>query len=238
MASTNDHELPDSYHALVLLIDDQPFVGDAVTRSLAGQQEMDIHFCSDPQRAIEVANHFKPTVILLDLVMPHLDGLTLLKRFRGNAATAEVPIVVLSADEDAQTKSDAFALGANDYLVKLPDTIELRARIRYHTRAHLNRIQREEAFAALRESQHELLRKNTELSFMNEHLSKALAEVKELRGMLPICCHCKKIRDDQNYWLQIDAYLAEHTDATFSHSLCPECYENAVKDWNENTPKD
>ena len=183
MASTNDHELPDSYHALVLLIDDQPFVGDAVTRSLAGQQEMDIHFCSDPQRAIEVANHFKPTVILLDLVMPHLDGLTLLKRFRGNAATAEVPIVVLSADEDAQTKSDAFALGANDYLVKLPDTIELRARIRYHTRAHLNRIQREEAFAALRESQHELLRKNTELSFMNEHLSKALAEVKELRGM-------------------------------------------------------
>jgi len=227
-------ELPDSYHALVLLIDDQPFVGDAVTRAVAGEHDIDLHFCSNPLEAIETANAFKPTVILLDLIMPRLDGLTLLKRFRKNPATAEVPIVVLSAEEEAQTKSDAFALGANDYLVKLPDTIELRARIRYHSWAYLNRIQRKEAYQALRESQQELVRKNTELALANEQLVGSLAEVKELRGLMPICCSCKKVRDDDNYWSQIETYLSLHTDLTFSHGICPDCYKKTINEWNDN----
>ena len=228
-----DHELPDSYHAMVLLIDDQAFVGDAVARALADQDDIDLHFCPNPQHALELANKLKPTVILLDLVMPQIDGLTLLKRLRANAITGEVPIVVLSAEEDAQTKSDAFALGANDYLVKLPDVIELRARIRYHSRAHLNRIHREEAYAALRQSQQELVHKNTELSLKNEEIRTVLAEVKELRGMLPICCNCKKIRNDQNYWCQIDTYLMEHTDVIFSHGVCPDCYSTIMKDLDD-----
>lgn len=231
MSPKLDHELPELYHALVLLIDDQAFVGDAVTRALAGQEDMDVHFCTDPRKAIALAKKLNPTVILLDLVMPQIDGLTLLKQFRMNPSTSEVPIVVLSAEEDAQTKSDSFAMGANDYLVKLPDIIELRARIRYHSRAHLNRVQREEAYRALRKSQQELVRKNTELSLANEDLKKALAEVRQLRELLPICCNCKKVRDDKNYWRQIDAYLSEHTDMTFTHSLCPDCYAQAMKDW-------
>jgi len=233
MSSLTDHELPDSYHALVLLIDDQAFVGDAVCRALAGQEDIDFHFCPDPFQAVELANELKPTVILLDLVMPQMDGLTLLRRLRENPATADTPIVVLSAEEEAQTKSDAFAQGANDYLVKLPDVIELRARIRYHSRAHLNRLQREDAYEALRASQHELVYKNTELSLMNEELKKAFAEVKQLQGLLPICCSCKKIRDDKNYWHQIDSYLSEHTDVIFSHSLCPDCYAKVMNEWND-----
>lgn len=233
MPQKHDHELPEAYHALVLLIDDQAFVGDAVARALAGQEDIDLHFCSEPYQALQLANELKPTVILLDLLMPQIGGLTLLRRLRENPATAETPIVVLSAEEEPQTKSDAFALGANDYLVKLPDIIELRARIRYHSRAYIDRLQREEAHAALRNSQHELLCKNTELTLMNEELKKAFAEVKELRGLLPICSCCKKIRDDKNYWHQIETYLAEHTDVTFSHSLCPECYTNVMKEWND-----
>lgn len=233
MSPETDHELPESYYALVLLVDDQTFVGDAVAHALAGQDDIDLHFCPDPNEALELANEIKPTVILLDLVMPKIGGLTLLRQFRENLATAETPIVVLSAEEEAQTKSDAFALGANDYLVKLPDVIELRARIRYHSRAYLNLLQREEAHTALRKSQQELVRKNTELSLMNDELKRAFAEVKELRGLLPICCSCKKIRDDQNYWHQIDTYLAEHTDVTFSHSLCPECYAKVMNEWND-----
>ena len=233
MTAPLHHELPDACHALVLLIDDQPFVGDAMKRALAGQPDIDLHFCSNPLEAVATANEFKPTVILLDLVMPQLDGLVLLKQFRENPDTAEIPIVVLSAEEEAQTKSDAFAGGANDYLVKLPDTIELCARIRYHSHAHLNRLQRAEAYKALRSSQRELVRKNTELSLINDDLKSALAEVKRLRGLLPICCNCKKVRDDQNYWRQLDNYISEHTDLMFSHSLCPECYANAVKEWND-----
>ena len=233
-----DHELPNMYHALVLLIDDQAFVGDAVTRALAGQSDIDLHFCSNPLKAMGLANELNPTVILLDLLMPQIDGLTLLKQFRENAATAEVPIVVLSAEEDAQTKSDAFALGANDYLVKLPDMVELRARIRYHTRAHVNHLQRVEAFGALRESQQELAHKNTALCLLNDHLKKTLLELKQLQGLLPICSCCKKIRDDKNYWHQIETYLAEHTDVTFSHGLCPDCYTNVIKEWKGHATND
>lgn len=234
----NANALPDACHALVLLIDDQAFVGDTMARALASQPDIDLHFCSNPHKAVETANILHPTVILLDLVMPELDGITLLQRFRQNPATAEVPIVVLSAEEEAQTKSDVFALGANDYLVKLPDSIELRARIRYHSWARLNRLKREEAYHALQESQQALARKNTELCLINEEYKKALAEVKELRGLLPICSCCKRIRDDRNYWKQIDTYLSEHTDVTFTHSLCPECYSKAVKEWNEQNSRD
>ncbi|MEI6350400.1 MAG: response regulator [Verrucomicrobiota bacterium] len=232
--ASTDFNLPEACHALVLLIDDQAFVADAVRRALAEQSDIDFHYCASACEAIAVANELKPTVILLDLVMPHLGGLALLKLLRENTPTSEVPIVVLSAEEEARTKSEAFALGANDYLVKLPDMIELRARVRYHSKAHLNRVQRQEAFKALRESQQLLVKKNTELSLANQELEKAVTEVKQLRGLLPICSYCKKVRQDGTYWQQIESYLAEHSDLTFSHGLCPECYNEVEKDWNAN----
>ena len=229
-----DYNLPEAYHALVLLIDDQAFVADAVRRALAQQSDIDFHYCTNACEAISVANELKPTVILLDLVMPHIGGLSLLKMLRENAATSEVPIIVLSAEEEARTKSEAFALGANDYLVKLPDMIELRARVRYHSKAHLNRLQRQEAFKALRESQQQLVKKNTELSMANQELEKAVTEVKQLRGLLPICSYCKKVRQDGTYWQQIESYLADHSELIFSHGLCPDCYGKVEKDWQTN----
>ena len=111
------------YPVMVLLVDDQPMIGEAVRRALAGQPGIDFHYCSDAERALEVASQLKPTVILQDLVMPNVDGLTLLRRYRETAATEQVPVIVLSTKEEPQIKSQSFALGANDYLVKLPDSI-------------------------------------------------------------------------------------------------------------------
>jgi two-component system chemotaxis family response regulator WspR len=102
-------------------------------------------------------------VILQDLVLPGTDGLTLVRAYRTLAATRDVPIIVLSTREDAVVKRDAFKAGANDYLVKLPDPIELVARLRHHSRAYLNQVQRDEAYRALRESQQKLLEANLEL---------------------------------------------------------------------------
>src|SRR5579859_6534341 len=116
----------------VLLVDDQAIVGEAVRRMLAAEAGVQFHFCSDPTRAIERANEIGPTVILQDLVMPDIDGLTLVKFFRANPKTREVPLIVLSSKEEPTTKAQAFAVGANDYLVKLPDKVELIARVRYH----------------------------------------------------------------------------------------------------------
>ncbi|CAH1658512.1 diguanylate cyclase (GGDEF domain) with PAS/PAC sensor [Hyphomicrobiales bacterium] len=161
---TPDAPLPaDHYLAMVLLVDDQVMVCEAIRRALAQHGDLDFHYCTEPLEAIEVAQRVKPTVILQDLVMPGVDGLDLVRRYRKHPALQAVPVIVLSTKEDPATKSEAFQAGANDYLVKLPDKVELIARIRYHTRAYLDHVQRDEAYRALRESQRELMRANLEL---------------------------------------------------------------------------
>ena len=133
----------------VLLVDDQAIVGAAVKRMLEPEEDILFQFCQDPTQAIPTASEFRPTVILQDLIMPEIDGLTLVKFFRVHQQLKDVPLIVLSSKEEAETKADAFALGANDYMVKLPDRIELVARIRYHSRGYINLLQRNEAYAAL-----------------------------------------------------------------------------------------
>ena len=141
----------------VLLVDDQPIVGEAIRRALLREADMEFHYCPDPEQALNVARGFKPTVIMQDLVMPGVNGLDLVSQYRADPATSNIPIVVLSSREEPLVKSDAFRLGANDYLVKLPDPIELVARIRYHSMAYLAQIQRDGAYRALRESQRRLM---------------------------------------------------------------------------------
>jgi len=122
-----------------------------------------------------------------------------------------------------------LAWAANDYLVKIPEKLELVARVRYHSKAYLNLLQRDEAYRALRESQHELVNNNTRLAALNQELQTALSQVQQLQGLFPICSYCKKIRDDQNYWEQIDHYIARHSAAQFSHGVCPDCYEKFAR---------
>jgi phosphoserine phosphatase RsbU/P len=140
----------------VLLVDDQAIVGAAVGRLLGGEEGLVLKHCADPSKAIETAVEFGPTVILQDLVMPDIDGLTLVKFYRAHPATKDVPLVVLSTKEEPVIKAQAFALGANDYLVKLPDKLELVARVRYHSRAYVHFLERQEAYRKLEESQRHL----------------------------------------------------------------------------------
>lgn len=159
-ANPNHHYgLPD-YSMMVLLVDDQAMIGEAVRRALSEESDIDFHFCADPHQALSVAQQIKPTVILQDLIMPGVDGLELLAQYRTAPGLRDVPIIVLSTKEEPKVKSAAFAAGANDYLVKLPDVIELLARIRYHSRSYLTMLQRDEAYRALRESQQQLLDTN------------------------------------------------------------------------------
>ncbi len=156
----DDFKTGDEKAAMVLLVDDQAMIGEAVRRGLSSEENIDFHFCADPHQAIAQAVRIKPTVILQDLVMPGLDGLSLVREYRNHPATKDIPIIVLSTKEDPLIKSAAFAAGANDYLVKLPDNIELVARIRYHSRSYLTLLQRDAAYRALRVSQQQLLDTN------------------------------------------------------------------------------
>ena len=165
--------LPATDAFVVLLVDDQPMVGEAVRRALANEAEVSFHFCAAAREAVAVAARVQPTVILQDLVLPDLDGLSLVRAFRAHPVTQQTPIIVLSTNENPQIKGQAFALGANDFLVKMPDRIELVARVRYHSRAFLNQVQRDAAHRALAESQQRLLEKNAELVALNQKLAEA-----------------------------------------------------------------
>ena len=140
----------------VLLVDDQAMVGEAVRRMLAAEPDVRFHFCQDPTRAIETADTVQPTVILQDLVMPEVDGLQLVKFFRAHPPTRQVPMIVLSSKEEPVVKAQAFAVGANDYLVKLPDKVELVARVRYHSKGYVAQLERNEAYRKLAESERQL----------------------------------------------------------------------------------
>jgi sigma-B regulation protein RsbU (phosphoserine phosphatase) len=137
----------------VLLVDDQPIIGEAVRRMLVGEDGVAFHYCKDAPAALEKAAEVGPTVILQDLVMPELDGLELVRRYRSDERFRDVPVIVLSTKEEPAVKAEAFALGANDYIVKLPDRLELLARVRHHSRGYIAQVERNEAFTALQKSQ-------------------------------------------------------------------------------------
>jgi len=133
----------------LLLVDDQALTGKAVAKLLSGVDDVRLEFRQDAAGAIAAATSFRPTVILQDLVMPDVEGLEMVRRFRELPATADVPVIVLSALAEPETKARLLAGGAADYLVKLPDAVELVARIRIHSEAHHRLMERNAAFAAL-----------------------------------------------------------------------------------------
>lgn len=151
MAEVTEHSKEES-QIVVLLIDDQPIVAETIRRILVDQKDIVFHYCQDPTQAIMTAVKVRPTVILQDLVMPEVDGLLLVKYFRAHSLTKDVPMIVLSAKEEPVTKANAFEVGANDYIVKLPDQIELVARIRYHSAAYTRLLERNEAYEKLAKS--------------------------------------------------------------------------------------
>jgi two-component system chemotaxis family response regulator WspR len=151
------------YETIVLLVDDQETVHEAIRRALEDQPDIDLRSCRDAFEALALSQKIGPTVILQDLAMRRREGLALIRKYRANEATKDVPLMVLSSKDDPEIKSEAFALGADDYLVKLPPASELVSRIRRHSRSYLNQLQRDEAYRALRESQQLLVEKNLEL---------------------------------------------------------------------------
>lgn len=140
----------------VLLVDDQKIIAEAIERMLKNQSDISFYYCQDPMQAISMAAQVEPTVILQDLAMPQIDGLLLVRYFRANESTKDVPMIVLSSKEEPQIKAEAFARGANDYIVKLPDQAELLARIRYHSAGYIRLLERNAAYAKLQESQNKL----------------------------------------------------------------------------------
>lgn len=149
-----------------------------------------------------------PPLAVLDWMMPLLDGVEVCRRVRANPALRSLYLILLTAKDTEDSVVEGLDAGANDYVVKPFKRRELQARIQVGVR--------------VLELQAELVRHVAELQA-------ALKQVKELQGLLPICSYCKRVRDDHDYWEQIDTYVAQHSRAEFSHGICPDCYEKVVK---------
>ena len=153
----------DDCQLLALLVDDQPVVAAGLRRMLEGEADINLHYCKNASEAVDLACSMTPTVILQDLFMPETDGLTLVRHYRERLETRDVPIIVLSSEEDAKVKADAFEAGANDYLVKFPGKHELAARIRYHSKWYIHKLQRDENDRIIKESHRQLEALNAQL---------------------------------------------------------------------------
>ncbi len=163
IAKDISEEIHASRKIRVLLIDDQAMIAEGIKRMLLEESDIEFFYCAEPAKAIDRAIEIQASVILLDLVMPDIDGMTLVRFFRANQSTKDIPVIVMSSKDDPEVKRDAFSHGANDYLVKLPEQIELVARIRAHSKQYNLQIERDAAFYALREMQRQLEVTNTEL---------------------------------------------------------------------------
>ena len=154
-----------------------------------------------------------PRIVILDWIMPEPDGLEVLRRVRALPTDRPPYILMLTSKTEKAEVIAGLDAGANDYLRKPFDPGELRARVEGGRRM----VELADALAA-----------------KIEELQRAMAEIKTLRGIVPICANCKKIRDDQGYWCQVEVYVRDHTEAQFSHGICPECikkfYPESAKD--------
>jgi response regulator RpfG family c-di-GMP phosphodiesterase len=173
--------LPIDREVRVLLVDDQLLVAEMVNLLLEKQlvDGWSLQHTQNPLNALELACEFKPTVMLIDLEMPELNGLQLLEIIRREPSLANLPVIVLSGYEDSDTKALAFERGASDYLVKLPDSVELVARLRHHTSGFIATRQRDEAERRSKRLAGELRERNDQLEDLNKIFKLANEELKD-----------------------------------------------------------
>jgi len=191
----------------VLVVDDE----QTNVRLLVGalKKEYRVLTAANGFEAISRVKEERPDLILLDVMMPDLSGFDVARLLREDPALGRIPIIFLTAMDSCEAEAEGLRAGAVDYLTK-PVNLGL-LRLRVHN--HLEIKQQADLIRAQRD----------ELKRANQALEEALARVKRLEGAFAICMHCKSIRNDQESWQKIEEYLLQHTDALFSHGICPDC---------------
>ena len=186
----------------VLVVDDDPDILFATSRVLkkAGYQT----FTADSGKmAMEAVRTIVPDLILMDVVMPDAEGPELCRRIKDDPNFRGIYVLLTSGTRvESEEQAEGLDSGADGYIARPLSNRELLARM---------------------DSLVRILRAERERDQLITELKKAISEIKRLSGLLPICSHCKKIRDDTGYWSQIESYIREHSDAEFSHGICPDC---------------
>ncbi|MCP4661150.1 MAG: response regulator [bacterium] len=182
----------------ILIVDDEP-VNLQVVRNHLARESYPLTLASSGEEALRLLKEQSFDLVLLDIMMPKLSGYEVCRILRQSHPMAELPVIFLTAKDRESDVVTGFSLGANDYLTKPISKGELLARV---------------------ESQLKLLGVHRHLEHLVED---KLSQIKVLQGLLPICCQCKKIRDDEGYWTQLEVFIDTHSEAQFTHGICPDC---------------
>jgi CheY-like chemotaxis protein len=186
----------------ILIVDDTPETV-RITAHLLKQAGYTVATAANGVEALQAVQTFQPDLVLSDRDMPEMDGLELCRRIKTDPGLADTFVIIASASfTRSEEQSAGLDMGADSYIARPIGNRELLARV--------------DAFVRI-------LRLNRALREKNAELAAALARVKLLSGLVPICAGCKKIRDDQGYWNQVEKYVQEHSEARFTHGMCPEC---------------
>ncbi len=184
-----------------------------------------IRLSSSGEEALDLIEEEPPDLILLDIIMPGIEGYEVCKRVRTKESTGDIPILMVTggATEADEAIAKSFKAGATDFITKPIRSIELLSRVK----ASLTIKQKHDH---LTDELKRRLQAEKEKEKLITDLKHALAQVKRLSGLVPICSFCKQIRDDKGYWNQIETYIQDHSEAEFSHSICQECAKEHYPD--------
>jgi DNA-binding response OmpR family regulator len=200
-----------SEHFKILVTDDDPGVLllESTVLRRAGYEVLE---ATTGAECLETVRAHHPDLVILDVMLPDTSGVEVCRQIKGDSDLQDVFVVLASGIRvSSESQAEGLDIGADGYVIRPISNKEFLARVQ-----SMERIKRAED--ALREKE----RRQQELILQ---LQEALAEIKTLKGFIPICASCKKIRDDEGYWNQLEIYLSKHTDAVFSHGLCPDCAE-------------
>jgi DNA-binding response OmpR family regulator len=221
----------------ILVVDDTP----VNLRLMVGTLETEgyrVHVADSGELALASLAAATPDLILLDIMMPQMDGFEVYRRLRTLEAGRDIPVMFLSALTDLDHRVEGLKLGAVDFITKPFQREELLARVHTHVELRQLRIRLEQKATALQGANDALRleiaerqRAEAERERLIGELQTALAEIKTLSGIIPICARCKKIRDDQGFWNQVESYISSHSLAVFSHGICPECMKKDFADF-------
>ena len=190
----------------ILIVDDDPINVRVLTKAL--QRTYDICTATNGFDAIEQVKETSPDLLILDVMMPDLSGFDVCKIIKAEEAYADIPILFLTAMGTITSEITGLKLGGIDYLTKPVKIDLLELRVRNHI---------------------ELKRRNDLVREQRDLLESVLARIKQLEGIIPICAYCKKIRDDQQIWHQLETYISNHSEAQFSHGMCPACAKEQME---------
>jgi sigma-B regulation protein RsbU (phosphoserine phosphatase) len=194
---------------LRVLIAEDDAVSRRILETLLRKWGYEVTTTLDGEAAWEVLQEPNaPTLAILDIMMPGIDGLELCRRLRHAPSSMPPYIILLTATSGVREIVKGIEAGADDYLSKPYDHDELRVRVQVGAR---------------------IVELQAKLAERVQQLEAALNHVKQLEGILPICSYCKKIRNDLNSWQNVESYVADHSEAEFSHGICPSCYDLTVK---------